>query len=97
MGEVAAATVADSLRASFSRIPLALVVDVCKAVPSTERDEEVFLGDVIISEGLAQYDFGLQYSVSRFLCKDLPRDNLPRSRPEMRSTLAKLQTENVRD
>ncbi|KAL3464377.1 purine and uridine phosphorylase [Aspergillus heterothallicus] len=93
MGKVAAATAAGSLRASFPQIQLALVVGICGGVPYTERDEEILLGDVIISEGLVQYDFGRQYSNKRFLRKDTPRDNLPRPRPEIRSILAKLQSE----
>ncbi|PGH36359.1 hypothetical protein GX50_00864 [[Emmonsia] crescens] len=58
--------------------------------------KDIFLGDVVISEGLIQYDLGRRLPDNRFLRKDTPQDNLPRPRPEIRSTLAKLQTEQGR-
>ncbi|KAL4866147.1 hypothetical protein BDV12DRAFT_187657 [Aspergillus spectabilis] len=94
IGKVAAATAAACLRATFPGIQLALVVGICGGVPSTKQSkQEILLGDVVISEGLVQYDFGRQYPDNRFLRKDSPRDNLPRPRPEVRSVLAKLQTQ----
>ncbi|KAL4969607.1 nucleoside phosphorylase domain-containing protein [Aspergillus stella-maris] len=92
MGKVAAATAAACLRATFSAIELTLVVGVCGGVPLKRQEEEILLGDVVISEGLVQYDFGRQYPDNKFLRKDSSRDNLPRPRPELRSILAKLQT-----
>src|SRR2546423_638141 len=62
MGTVSAAGVAASLRASFNNVKLALVVGICGGVPyGPQHDEEIFLGDVIISQSLIQYDFGRQY------------------------------------
>ncbi|KAL4884621.1 hypothetical protein BJY04DRAFT_181622 [Aspergillus karnatakaensis] len=97
MGKVAAATAAACLRATFPEIQLALVVGICGGVPSSKQSKrDILLGDVVLSEGLVQYDFGRQYPDNRFLRKESPRDNLPRPRPELRSALAKLQTEPER-
>src|SRR4051794_18008423 len=61
MGKASSAAVAASFRASFPNIRLGLVVGVCGGVPQpTVQDEEIFLGDVIISTGVVQFDFGRQ-------------------------------------
>ncbi|RAQ75700.1 hypothetical protein COH21_012970, partial [Aspergillus flavus] len=92
MGKIAAATAAANLRASFEGVQLAIVVGVCGAIPLRKQpDAEIHLGDVIISEGLVQYDFGRRYPSNQFARKDMPRDNLPRPSPEIRAVLAKLQ------
>ena len=97
MGKVAAATAAACLRASFQGIQLALVVGICGAAPFGEQlSEDILLGDVVISEGLVQYDLGRQFPNNRFVRKDTPRDNLPRPGLEIRAALAKLQTEQGR-
>ncbi|KAJ0422732.1 hypothetical protein BJY00DRAFT_310746 [Aspergillus carlsbadensis] len=65
MGKVSAAGVAVGLRMSFPNIRLALVVGICGGVPSggggTHAGREIYLGDVVISQCLVQYDFGKQY------------------------------------
>ncbi|KAE8340565.1 hypothetical protein BDV24DRAFT_175256 [Aspergillus arachidicola] len=97
MGKIAAATAAANLRASFEGVQLAIVVGICGAIPHRKQpDMEIHLGDVIISEGLVQYDFGRRYSSNQFARKDTPRDNLPRPSPEIRAGLAKLQVEQGR-
>ncbi|RAQ77025.1 ankyrin [Aspergillus flavus] len=97
MGKIAAATAAANLRASFEGVQLAIVVGVCGAIPLRKQpDAEIHLGDVIISEGLVQYDFGRRYPSNQFARKDMPRDNLPRPSPEIRAVLAKLQVEQGR-
>ncbi|KAN0070487.1 hypothetical protein V8E54_011356 [Elaphomyces granulatus] len=97
MGKVAAATAATCLRASFAGIQLALVVGICGAAPfGKQQGEDILLGDVIISEGLIQYDLGRKFPSHRFVRKDTPRDNLPRPNPEIRAALAKLQTDQGR-
>ncbi|UKZ83913.1 hypothetical protein TrVFT333_011728 [Trichoderma virens FT-333] len=89
MGKVAAATAAAHLRASFPGIQLALVVGICGGAPF--GPSELLLGDVIISEGLVQYDLGRRLP-NTFVRKDTPGENLPRPRPEVRAILAKLKT-----
>ncbi|KAB8246233.1 hypothetical protein BDV35DRAFT_405211 [Aspergillus flavus] len=97
MGKIAAATAAANLRASFEGVQLAIVMGVCGAIPLRKQpDAEIHLGDVIISEGLVQYDFGRRYPSNQFARKDTPRDNLPRPSPEIRAVLAKLQVEQGR-
>ncbi|KAN0077872.1 hypothetical protein V8E54_006176 [Elaphomyces granulatus] len=97
MGKVAAATAAACLRASFEGIKLALVVGICGAAPfGKQQSKDILLGDVVISEGLIQYDLGRQFPNNAFVRKDTPRDNLPRPGPNLRAALAKLQTEQGR-
>jgi nucleoside phosphorylase len=97
VGKVAAATAASCLRASFGGIQLVLVVGICGGAPSRKQPrEDILLGDVVISEGLVQYDLGRQLPNSIFARKDTPRDNLPRPGLEIRAALAKLQTEQGR-
>ena len=94
MGKAAAATAAACLHASFPEIQLALVVGICGGAPfGNQPSEDILLGDVIISEGLVQYDLGRQFPNKIFMRKDTPRDNLPRPGPKIRAALAKLQTE----
>ncbi|KAL5089260.1 hypothetical protein Trisim1_005823 [Trichoderma cf. simile WF8] len=94
MGKVAAAVAAANLRASFRGIQLALVVGICGGVPFGPSGE-VLLGDVVISEGLVQYDLGRRLP-NTFVRKDTPGENLPRPGPEVRATLGKLQTNQGR-
>ena len=97
MGKVAAATAAACLCASFPGIQLALVVGICGAAPfGKQQGEDILLGDVVISEGLIQYDLGRQFPNNKFVRKDTPRDNLSRPGPKIRAALAKLQTEQGR-
>ncbi|KAF3280831.1 hypothetical protein TWF970_002516 [Orbilia oligospora] len=93
MGKVAAATAAACLHSSFQNIQLALTVGICGAAPfDPQSGKDIHIGDVVISEGLIQYDLGRQYPNNIFMRKDTPRDNLPRPRPKVRAILAKLKT-----
>jgi nucleoside phosphorylase len=97
MGKVAAATAAAWLCASFPGIQLALMVGICGGIPfGGQMSKEIHLGDVVISEGLVQYDLRRQFPNNRFVRKDTPRDNLPRPGLKVRTALAKLQTEQGR-
>ncbi|KXX74722.1 Kinesin light chain 3 [Madurella mycetomatis] len=88
-GKANAATVAANCRASFPNIKLAVVVGVCGAVPFGPDKEEIILGDVIISEGVVQYDFG-RLLPERFERKDTLLNSLGRPNAEIRALLAKL-------
>ncbi|KAL3486684.1 nucleoside phosphorylase domain-containing protein [Aspergillus germanicus] len=59
MGKGSAASAASTLRVSFPRINLALVVGICGGVPFPTEDTELIMGDVIISHHVV--DFGRQY------------------------------------
>ena len=89
MGKNSAAGVASSFRCSFEGIKLALVVGICGGVPRATDGEEILLGDVIISEGVIQRDFGKQYP-NKFVRKDALQDCLGRPNPEIRALLHKL-------
>lgn len=60
MGGIEATAVARDMRRSFPNIKLCLVVGICGIVPRI-LDEETFLGDVVISTHLKQYDRGKEY------------------------------------
>jgi len=89
MGKGNAASVAARLQCSFRRIKLALVVGICGGVPTGVDGEEILLGDVIISTGIVQYDFGRQLP-DRFIRKDTLEDIPGRPNTEIRAFLSKL-------
>jgi nucleoside phosphorylase len=93
IGKGASASVAASLRSTFSGIKLGLVVGICGGVPPMEDDkrEEMLLGDVVISTAIIQFDFGRQYA-DDFQQKNTIEDNLGRPIPEIRSFLTKIQS-----
>ena len=92
MGKGSAASVAASIRSSFGGIKIALLVGVCAGVPNDSDDEhQMLLGDVVISKGLVQYDFGRQID-GGFKRKTDVEGNLGRPNQEIRSLLAKLES-----
>ncbi|KAF2105028.1 purine and uridine phosphorylase [Rhizodiscina lignyota] len=96
MGKSASASTAASFRSSFTSIRLGLVVGVCGGVPTeSEGGGEILLGDVIISTGVVQFDFGRQYS-HRAEMKDTLEDSLGRPNHEVRAFLQKLNAKRSR-
>ncbi|KAG5757502.1 hypothetical protein H9Q69_006635 [Fusarium xylarioides] len=95
MGKVAAGNIAAFCRMSFPNINLALVVGICGGAPWYE-DTTIFLGDVIISTGVVQYDFGRRFP-DKFEMKDTLSESLGRPNLEIRSLLAKLTTSRQRE
>ena len=90
IGKGSAASVAASFRYSFEGIKLGLVVGVCGGVPNgTDEEKEILLGDVIISTGLVEYNFGRQFP-DKFIRKDTLESNLGRPNAEIRSFLARI-------
>lgn len=89
MGKVNSANAAAGFRASFPNIKLGIVVGICGGVPG-ERDgeNEVLLGDIIISTALKQYDFGRQYD-NGTITRNTVEDNFSRPNMEIRSFLSK--------
>ncbi|CAG9990127.1 unnamed protein product [Clonostachys byssicola] len=94
MGKVHAASVAANCQATFPNIKLAIVVGICGAVPLAPGRGEIVLGDVIVSEGIVQYDFGRQFTES-FELKDTLLESLPRPNNQIANFLAKLRTPKV--
>ncbi|KAH1371698.1 hypothetical protein KXX50_008265, partial [Aspergillus fumigatus] len=95
MGKGNAASVASSLKISYQRINLALVVGICGGAPYPSSGGEIFLGDVIISDSVIQYDCGGQYP-GGFEEKTSVKDSLGRPNKEIRALLAGLQAKNTR-
>ncbi|KAF9890247.1 hypothetical protein FE257_006159 [Aspergillus nanangensis] len=87
MGKGAASQAASSLRSSYPGIKLALVIGICGGVPAHEGIEELILGDVVISDGIVQYDFGRQFP-DGFSSKSGPEVR-GRPLPRIRGMLAK--------
>ncbi|KAK3347570.1 nucleoside phosphorylase domain-containing protein [Neurospora tetraspora] len=97
MGKASAASAAASLRSSYPRVSLALLVGICGAVPfaGPERDP-IVLGDVIISNLVVQYDLGRALP-DRFVRKDTAHNSLGRSNRIIRKILIKLDTDIDRE
>lgn len=94
MGKVSAAGAAASLRMSFQNIKLALVVGICGGVPyGPHHRSEIYLGDVIISQSLIQYDFGRQYP-NVFEPKNTLEGGLGQTPVVIQSMLSKLETDH---
>ncbi|KAL4804186.1 hypothetical protein BDV18DRAFT_36312 [Aspergillus unguis] len=95
MGKGSAASVASSLKISYKRIEVALVVGICGGAPYPLSGGEIFLGDAIISDSVVQYDFGRQYP-GGFEKKTGVRDALGRPNRAIRALLASLQGRHSR-
>ncbi|KAH7460536.1 hypothetical protein FOMA001_g19548 [Fusarium oxysporum f. sp. matthiolae] len=91
MGIANAASVASNCGKSFPGIRLALVVGICGVVPFKPDKDEIVLGDVIISDGIIQYDFGRQLP-DHCARKDMLLDSLGRPNQEIRGVMAKLRS-----
>ncbi|KAH6973276.1 nucleoside phosphorylase domain-containing protein [Ilyonectria destructans] len=93
VGKVHAASAAASLNASYTNLRLAIVVGVCGGVPGPYKDEdEILLGDVVISNALIQFDFGRRCPGGLFLRKSSVQENLGRLNKYLRSLLRSLET-----
>ncbi|KAL7957738.1 nucleoside phosphorylase domain-containing protein [Trichoderma compactum] len=95
MGTNNAAAASASLRSSYSNLKLALLVGICGGVPRI-GDDRVFLGDVVVSKAIVQYDFGRQYP-GGFEIKNTIEDSLGRANKDIRGLLAYFETERMRD
>ncbi|KAK6209800.1 phosphorylase superfamily protein [Colletotrichum tabaci] len=96
MGKVSAASAASSLRSSYTGLRLALLTGICGGVPSPRTDDEVLLGDVVISKTVVQYDYGRQYP-GRFIRRDTVDDNLGRPNKDIRSLVESFRTDLGRE
>ena len=95
MGKIRAASVASSLKVTFSGIKLALVVGICGGATQTPDQQDIFLGDVIISTELQQGDFGREYPDGIDL-KDAGEGGSRPAPPEVAAFLHQAQTKNSR-
>lgn len=95
MGTVAAAGAAASFRSSYTNLQLAFLVGICGGVPSNDDNEEVLLGDVVISDAVL-HGLGKQYP-NEFVFKDTVYDNPGRPNKNIRSLIASFKTERGRE
>lgn len=72
-----------------------LLVGVCGGVPHNGQDE-IVLGDVVISKTVIQYDFGKQYP-DKFVGKDKAGDNLSKHDKNIDNLMATFDTDLGRD
>ncbi|KAM0513412.1 hypothetical protein ACHAPE_007876 [Trichoderma viride] len=94
MGKVHAASAAASIRSSYSSVRLALLVGICGGAPQAANgeDDEILLGDVIVSRTVVQYDFGRLYP-GRFIRKNTLEDNLGKPNKDIRNLLITFETD----
>ncbi|EHK48595.1 uncharacterized protein TrAtP1_009631 [Trichoderma atroviride] len=95
MGTNSAASATANLRSSYGSLRLVFLVGICGGVPKIAGDD-VFLGDVVVSKAIVQYDFGRQFP-GHYEVKDTLEDSLGRANKEIRGMLAALQTERMRE
>ncbi|KAL8402397.1 hypothetical protein RB596_008966 [Gaeumannomyces avenae] len=99
MGKADAANVATNCGRSFPGVKIALVVGVCAGVPSVSggpgQKKDVVLGDVIISQGVVQYDFGRQTDAGLYT-KVTPLESLGKPITEISSLVAMLKSRDDR-
>ncbi|KAK8924419.1 Nephrocystin-3 [Metarhizium anisopliae] len=91
MGKVNAAATAASMRSSYRALQLVILAGICGGVPFN-GPVEIFLGDVVISKTIIQYDFGKKYP-DKFMHKDTLEDNLSRQNKSIRNLLAIFDTD----
>ncbi|KAL2839018.1 hypothetical protein BJX68DRAFT_248278 [Aspergillus pseudodeflectus] len=91
IGKSVASQAASSIRSTYANIKLALVVGVCGGVPYKNEHEEIILGDILISDGIVQHDFGRRVP-GAFLRKTSVTNELGRPNVAIRGFLSKIQT-----
>ena len=95
IGKINSAKLTAAFKISFPEIRLGLVVGICGAMPFIRkyprepREIDVFLGDIIISTELVQYDLGHRYS-DEFKRIDTLQNTLGRPNDEIRAFLHKM-------
>lgn len=97
IGKAYAGSAAASIAMSFTRLRLVLLVGICGGVPRVGKngEDEILLGDVIISSNVVQYDFGRQYP-DRFIRKSTAGDSASRPSKYIRSLLIEFETDRGR-
>ena len=95
MGKVWTAGAASSFLSSFPNIELGLIVGVCGAVPFPKKQKkkaaQINLGDLIISTGILQADFGWDLS-DGFKLKDTIESSLGRLSRPTKNFMSKLES-----
>jgi nucleoside phosphorylase len=95
IGTNSAAGATAGLRSSFTGLKLAVIVGICGGVPRINHCD-VFLGDVVVSKSIVQYDYGRLYP-GHFSVKKAVEDSLSRANKDIRGLLAVCETELLRE
>ncbi|KAK6354159.1 hypothetical protein TWF730_008572 [Orbilia blumenaviensis] len=96
-GKASAASVATMIYVDFPKIQLAFLVGVCGGVPRPgDPEQEILLGDVVVSKAIFQYDFGKQYP-HHLSTNEGSENYIPLSENHIRTQLATLETYDGRD
>ncbi|KAJ3454451.1 hypothetical protein MRS44_018345 [Fusarium solani] len=96
VGKISAASSVASLRSSYPELRLVLLTGICGGVPNPGTDEELLLGDVVISKSVIQYDHGKRYPDS-FAVKDTIENSLGRPTKNIRNLITSFETDRVRE
>ncbi|KAL8383434.1 hypothetical protein RB595_010567 [Gaeumannomyces hyphopodioides] len=93
MGLQAATSGFAGLRSSFPNTKLALLVGVCGGLPEIKkpRKRQAYMGDVVVSETIFNWDFGRQHTQA-FVPKTGVEESLGRANQDIRSLLNNLKT-----
>ncbi|CAG7562669.1 unnamed protein product [Fusarium equiseti] len=94
MGNTSAAAVTASLRMSYTGLRLGILVGICGGVPHIDGSD-AFLGDVVVSKSIVQYDYGKQYP-GHFAVRNTVENSLGSANGDIRSLLAVFETNLVR-
>lgn len=89
MGKANAAAAAANMRSSYGALRLVILAGICGGVPYNSQGE-LFLGDVVISKSVIQYDFGRNYP-DGFMRKT-GEDDLRKHDKNIRNLLVKFTT-----
>ncbi|KAL4997984.1 hypothetical protein BDV10DRAFT_185787 [Aspergillus recurvatus] len=95
MGKSVASQAASSIRSTYPNIKLALVVGICGGVPYKKGHAEIILGDIVVSDGIVQHDFGRRVP-GAFRRKTSVTDELGRPNVAIRGFLSKIKTTMAR-
>ncbi|KLO91833.1 Uncharacterized protein Y057_12090 [Fusarium fujikuroi] len=94
-GTINAATGSVCLTLRYPNIKLALLVGTCGGMPRLENID-AYLGDVVISKDVTQYDFGARYPDGHFILNDAAEKMIRRANRDIRTMLATYETEFMR-
>uniref|UniRef100_A0A8H7NI32 NB-ARC domain-containing protein n=1 Tax=Bionectria ochroleuca TaxID=29856 RepID=A0A8H7NI32_BIOOC len=85
----------DVVLANYTGLKLAILVGICGGVPLI-ANFDAYLGDVVVSKAIVQYDYGRQYP-GHFAVKNTVEDSLGRSNKDIRSLLTVFETQLMRE
>ncbi|KAI7914350.1 hypothetical protein M9X92_009043 [Pyricularia oryzae] len=86
----------DVVLAHYTALRLVVLAGICAGVPSQEKENDILLGDVVISETVIQYDFGRQYP-GEFSTKVSIADGLGRADASIRTQVEAFESDHERD